>query len=1068
MPTPSYREELISQIPALQLLMAMGWEYLTPVEALALRGGKKSAVVLTGVLEPWLAGHNSITHKGQRYAFSEGNIREALLRLVDIPPGGLLPANEHLYELLTLGISLPQTIGGDARSYSLHYIDWAEPWNNVYHVADEFIVERSRSHLTRRPDIVLFVNGIPLAVIECKRPDLDKGGEKAVVEAISQMLRNQRDDEIPHLFAYSQLLMAVSTNDALYATTGSGKPYWAPWKEHDAQAHETRVQALIDVPLAEEDKSRLYDHRDGAFFIRRDFDARESRLPTAQDRAIASLLDPHRLLELAFQYIVYDAGVKKIARHQQVYAIQATLARVAHLNHQGERSGGVIWHTTGTGKSITMVMLAKALTLHPAVPNPRVVIVTDRVDLDTQIWGTFTKCGKSVQKAGSGRQLIDLIRSGRADVITTVINKFETVAGEKLTDDNINIFVLVDESHRSQYGAIHAKMRQVFRRACYIGFTGTPLTRAEKNTARKFGDFIHKYTMRQAVEDGVVVPLLYEGRMVGLDVDRAALDTWFERVTQSLSDAQKADLKHKLSRAEEISKVDLRIKEIAYDLSMHYAINYQGTGFKAMLATPSKEIALKYLRCLEDFKVVRPALVISPPDTREGHEEVDNFAAPEVEAFWKRMMARYQSEENYNRELVADFARADGVEVLIVVDKLLVGFDEPRCTVLYIDKPLKEHGLLQAIARVNRLFAGKDNGTIIDYRGVLGELSQAIDVYNALEEYDAEDVDGMITDVSAEIERLPQLHSDLWDIFKTVDVQDVEALERFLEPEDRRRHFYEALAAFARSLKIALGTVVFYETASGRQINTYKRDLAFFHHLRVSVRMRYAEAIDYHDYEQKVRKLLDEHVKASAAQPITKMIDIFDQQAFDEEVERLHGDAARADTIAHRLKRTISERMELDPAFYRKFSEMIDETIEAYRQGRLTEAEYLEHMKGALEAVRSGQDSGQPVQLGRYRHASAYYGIIHDILLPHFAGGDEQEAESYLADIAIELERLIDAHKIRDWASNADIQNTMKTDIEDYLYRLKDVDGLPISGAEMDTIIENVIDVARKRDRLFD
>jgi type I restriction enzyme R subunit len=320
----SFREELISQIPALQLLMALGYTYLTPEEALVLRGNSEREVLLTGVLAPWLWEHNTIDYRSQEVAFSEANIQIAIRRLSDEPlANGLLAANERVYELLSLGTSLPQTVGDDTRSYSLHYIDWQHPERNVYHISDEFPVQRAGRHDTRRPDIVLFVNGIPLAVIECKRPDLTVGDKKAVQQGISQMLRNQGRDEIPGLFLYPQLLLGVSVNHALYATTGAGKEYWAAWSEQAVDgAGNSRpvdldpiVAPLINRPLSAEERERLYAWRgpserlsDG---VRTHFEGPGERLPTPQDRARYSLLRPERLLELAYRFIVYDAGTKK-------------------------------------------------------------------------------------------------------------------------------------------------------------------------------------------------------------------------------------------------------------------------------------------------------------------------------------------------------------------------------------------------------------------------------------------------------------------------------------------------------------------------------------------------------------------------------------------------------------------------------------------------------------------------------------------------------------------------------------------------------------------------------------
>lgn len=1065
---PSFREELISQIPALQLLHALGYTYLTPDQALAARGGKLSNVLLDSVLEAQLRELNRIRYKGQEYDFSDANIQEAIRRLKDEPYDGLMHTSEKLYDLLTLGISLPQTIQGDTRSYSLRYIDWKHPANNVFHVSDEFSVERRRSNETRRPDIVLFVNGIPLVVIECKRPDLEKGGEKAVTEAITQMIRNQKEDEIPWLFVFTQVLLAVSKNDALYATTGTAKKFWAVWSEE--RDIEAEVHRHINKPMAPAEKNRLYNHRDQAQAIRRYFDGLEQagdRLPTAQDRTLYSLLRPERLLELAYQFIVYDAGIKKIARYQQYFAVKATIERVQALNIQGKRTGGVIWHTTGSGKSLTMVMLAKALSLHSSIPNSRIILVTDRIDLDDQIWKTFVACGKTVHKAASGPDLVATVQLGKTDIITVIINKFESAVGTGYKDNDPNIFVLVDESHRSQYGSFHSKMRQLFPNACYIGFTGTPLLKAEKSTALKFGDFIHKYPMQQAVGDGAVVPLLYEGRMAELDVNQAQIDQWFERVTRPLTDDQKRDLKQKFSRAEAVSRTEQRIQQIAYDITEHYRANFKHSGFKAQLAADSKETALLYKKYLDEFGDVTSEVVISPPDTREGNTEVDNTASPAIEAFWKRMMERFGNEENYLREIKSSFAKADGVELLIVVDKLLTGFDEPRNTVLYIDKPLKEHSLLQAISRVNRLFEGKEFGYIIDYRGVLGELNAALNTYNALAAFDTEDVAGIIADTSEEVKKLPQYHAALWDVFKEVgNKQDTEALERLLEPEDRRLQFYEALTAFARCLKVALSTVYFYQQTPESQVNHYKADFRFFHNLRISVRQRYAETIDYKDYEQKVRNLMNQHITSSEVKPLTELVNIFDREAFAAELEKVEGAAAKADTIANRVKKTITERMEQDPAAYKRFSELISETIEAYRTGRLNELEYFKQAHEILEQVQQGTDTSIPTRLYHYQHARAFYGVLQGVLGASVGGLEDLAPEELLADMAIEIERLIEARKIRDWVGNPDIHKAMMNDIEDYLYQMKAKYNLSVSVVEMDLVLEQVLEVAKQRDRL--
>ena len=1051
-----YRELISSQLPALHLLTAIGWQYLTPDQTNTLRGNRRDAVILDGVLSDWLRTHNVIQYHGQRVPFSEANLLEALRRLKNIDPTrGLISASMDMYELLTLGTSLDQAINGDKRGFSLQYIDWQHPENNVYHVTDEFTVAVKGSKQTRRPDMVLFVNGIPLAVIECKRSDLDD----PLGQAISQMIRNQGQTEIPHLFTYAQLLVAAQPNEVKYGTTGTTLDYWAMWKE---EIDLTPVSAAINRPLSETAQVALYDWRDEGSKARKHFAALGERRPTEQDRTLYALFRPERLLELAYQFIVYDNSVKKVARYQQYFAIKATLDRVVGINAQGARTGGVIWHTTGSGKSLTMVMLAKALALHPLISTPRVVIVTDRIDLDDQIWRTFTACGKTVARATSGANLVELVRDSKTEIITTIIDKFETAAREKVKDAGVNVFVLVDESHRGQYGQSHARMRQVFERACYIGFTGTPLLKTDKDTATKFGGFIHTYSMRQAVEDQTVVPLLYDGRLVDLQVSHQALDEWFERRTRDLTDEQKRDLKRKMSRNDEIASIDRRLAMVAYDIAEHYKKGYRDTGLKAQLATSSKEVALKYYRLLNEDEGIRCAVVISGPDMREGSQDIDGEKVGAMQDFWKRMMTRYGSEEAYNREIIRSFHESEGFELLIVVDKLLVGFDEPRNTVLYIDKPLKEHGLLQAIARVNRVYPGKDAGIIVDYRGVLGELDEAMKTYSALEGFDSADVDSTIMDVSQVIAELPGLHSALWAIFNDCpNRNDTETMEQFLAPEDIRHAFYEASNAYAKALKIALGVVAFYEMVSDRQIGVYKRDLAAFHNLRTSVRNRYAETIDYSQYEDKIRKLMNEHLQATAVVKLVENLNIFDQEQFAAELERLTGrPVAQADTIASHAKRAIAERAEEDPAFYRKLSQLIDETIQQYKQGRIDEIEYLNQMRQHEETLTSGITDNTPSRLKNSRDARAYFGIVTDSL------ETRSPAAEALADLAIAIEHCIDDERIRDWAGNRDVENQMKARLDDLLYQASHSQGWKLTTAEQDTMLNGIIAVARRRDIL--
>jgi type I restriction enzyme R subunit len=371
---------------------------------------------------------------------------------------------------------------------------------------------------------------------------------------------------------------------------------------------------------------------------------------------------------------------------------------------------------------------------------------------------------------------------------------------------------------------------------------------------------------------------------------------------------------------------------------------------------------------------------------------------------------------------------------------------------------------LQAIARVNRLFEGKEYGYVVDYRGVLGDLNEAMEVYNALEGFDVEDVAGTITDVSAVLDQLPQHFEQLWDVFKTVEnSQDAEAIERFLEPEDRRDHFYDALNTYASSLRVALSSETFYEQQPEDRINRYKQDLKFFHNLRQSVKQRYAETIDYREYEDKVRKLMDTHIRAQEIVQITELVNIFDVEAFDREVARVTGANAKADTILHRLKKTAIERMDEDPAFYRKFSRLIDETIQAYREGRISEAEKFQRASDYLDQVRDGQESTLPAVLRNHRHASAYFGVLKE-----FEGEPllAQLSDEVVANFAVQVEQVIESQKIRDWVTNQDVQNNIRNALEDCLYGFQNEQKISVNGATMDILIDGIVDVAIKRNDL--
>lgn len=1063
-----FDEKTLSQIPALQLLINLGYQYLTPAEALAARGGRAGNVLLEEVLREQLKKLNRIQHKGGAYLFSEENIQSAIQRLKNVKYDGLLKTNEAVYDLLTLGVALEQSIEGDQKSFTLNYVDWHRPANNVYHVAAEFAVERTRSVETCRPDIVLFVNGIPFAVIECKSPKVE------VTQAISQTIRNQRDEYIPRLFTYVQMVLAVNKNEARYATTGTPAKFWSKWKEDVADAE---LAPLLERPLSESVKASLFDLAFAELGVREEIAPYlVGRQVTEQDRSLYALCRPERLLEMAWAFTVFDGGVRKIARYQQVFAIREVLARVKQTDDSGKRRGGIVWHTQGSGKSLTMVMLARALALEPSIRNPRIVLVTDRVDLDKQLGNTFAACGLSPDRAESGRHLVELVSDGKAHIVTSLVHKFDkALAYKKFSDASPDIFVLVDETQRTQLGGYSARMRQMFPNACYIGFTGTPLLTREKSDVAKFGGVIHTYAIDQAVADGAIVPLLYEGRMVELEQNQAAIDIWFERHTQGLTDQQKADLKKKYARAEMLNKAEQVIYMRAFDISEHYRQNWQGTGFKAQLVAPNKAAALRYKAFLDELGAVTSEVIISPPDEREGFDEIDAEESTDaVVAFWQRMMKRYGSEEDYNKSIVNAFKNGDEPEILIVVDKLLTGFDAPRNTVLYLARRLKDHSLLQAIARVNRLYEdesgskAKDFGYIIDYVGVLGELDQALTTYSALEGFEAADLEGALTSIHEETKALPQRHAELWDLFKTVkNRQDEEAFEQHLADEKLRADFYQRMSAYAKTLAIALSSERFITETPEQKLRAYKNDLKRFVNLKAAVKLRYAESVDYRDFEPRIQKLLDTHISASEVVQLNAPVNIFDEAAFQKVVEEQGAGSeknlgAKADMIAHATRRAINERLEQDPAFYEKFSRLIQQAIDGYRAKRLSDLEYLQRVTEIKEAVVSRKGDDLPPALNGDADAAAVYGLLRPFVANHLS--DDEQAQNTAAEAAMAVWDIFRRNRKVGYWDDLDAQRRTMNEIDDYLYdEVKGARGIALSTDEMDEIIEKTMQLARHR-----
>ncbi|RLD40550.1 MAG: restriction endonuclease subunit R [Bacteroidetes bacterium] len=1073
MNTPSFKEDHISQIPALQMLQKMGYQYLSPEEALQLRAGKTTNVLLEDILRKQLKEINSIKVSSSRTSiFTNDNIEKGIHALKDLNMSeGYIHASESAYNLITLGKDLEQSIDGDKKSFTLQYIDWQHQENNVFHVTEEFSVMRSASREHYRPDLVLFVNGIPLSIIECKRPDM----KEPLKQAISQHLRNQQEDGIRNLYVYSQLLLSMATQEASYATNATTEEFWSKWQENfdsnkEEEEHKAKLKALKNSPLSEQQNKKLFSDR--FKYVKQyfaDLDSEEV-LPTVQDEYLYGLCRPQRLLDMVFNYVLFDNGVKKIARYQQFFAIKKSVNRI-HSIEQGRRKGGVIWHTQGSGKSLTMVMLAQAIAMDKTIRNPKIILVTDRTDLDRQITETFRKCGMFVDNATTGQRLVDLLENKTDAVVTTIINKF-VAAMKKIKKplESHDIFVLVDEGHRTQHGTFNIEMQKTLPNACFIALTGTPLFKKDKSTAAKFGGIIDAYTVDQAVNDKAVVPLLYEGRLARQTVNAGPLDTFFGMVSEPLSEYQKADFKKKFSRADQLNSAEQRVYATAWDISKHFRDNWQGrTPFKGQLVCDKKVNAIRYKEFLDEIGIVSSEVLISAIDDREGEDSAYEQSSERENRFWKKMMNEHGNAKAYEKNIINRFKNQRDPEIIIVVDKLLTGFDEPKNTVLYLTRNLRSHKLLQAIARVNRIYPDKEFGYIVDYYGVIDNLDDALLLYSSFEDFDAGDLEGTLINIKEEIDKLPQKYSELWDIFKTVaNKRDAEAYQQLLRDKAIRVVFYDKLAAFAKGLKLALSSMQFHKEVEEKTIDLYKSDLAMFMKLRIAVVERYSDAVDYKQYEGQIQKLIDTHITTEKIETITDLVNIFDKDKFQEEVENTTGKAAKADKIASRTSKHITEKMEEDPAFYKKFSQMLSETIAEYEAHRLSEAHYLSKVQEIMESVLSHTDSDIPEELENKDIAKAFYGLTIESISDKIQDDVLQKVIS--VNTALQIDELIRAAvldndiAVVDWQHKTNISGKLLIDIGDYLIdEVRDKYNINLSFGEMDEIANKCIEVAKLR-----
>ena len=927
----------------------------------------------------------------------------------------------------TYGIALEQDRGEGRKSHTVRFLDFDDPGRNEWIVTRQYRVLGSKKHVV--PDVVAFVNGLPLAVVECKSPTI---GDAWKAEAVKQLRRYQeadtrwKDQGAPRLFEAAQILIGACGERAVYGTVGTPERFFFEWKE--------------PYPLDVKQLGRKL-----------------GRAPTPQDVLLYGLLEPRNLLDVVRNFVVFEVEggrtVRKLARYKQFVTVNEAMRRIRSARTPGAR-GGIVWHTQGSGKSLTMLWLALKLRRDESQRQPAIVIVTDRTKLDRQIAGVFTACGfPNPERAASVRSLRRILEHPTGRTVITTIQKFQELAGaggiggtvgatkrttaHPTLSEAANVFVLVDEAHRTQYRSLAANMRRALPNACFLGFTGTPIDKQDRSTLRTFGPYIDTYTIEQAVRDGATVPIFYESRLPELRIIGQTIDRVFDRVFAERSDEERAAIRRRYATEQAIAGAPRRIEAICLDLIDHFTRFIAPNRFKAQVVAASRHDAVTFKETLDRLNAPESAVIMSA-----GHNDEERLAR------WHR------GREQQDRLIGRFRDRDDPLSILVVCDMLLTGFDAPVEQVMYLDAPLREHGLLQAIARVNRpCGAEKTYGLVVDYRGVSTRLQEALAVFSTT------DVRGALTPNMDELPRLESRHAaamrfflpragdrpaigrpatdrsaanrpstDLSAIDRPVtdqpvtdqpaidrsaadwsvtgppvtdrpgadqpatdrrpaaDTNDLDACVRLLEPEDVRAGFDLAFRRFSRSMDMLL---------PDPRALAYRGDLQWLGKIRGAARARYRdERLDLSGCGEKVRTLIAGAVAADGIEILVREVRLFSPE-FEEKIDALGTDDAKASEMEHAIRHEINVRVEENPAFYQSLREKLEAIIEERRLERLDAARQLSLLDGLREEMQGERTLAQGVGLGA--RGFAIYGLL-ERRLPERQRREPQRLEGYLAE----------------------------------------------------------------------
>lgn len=981
--------------PALDQLIQLGWQYL-PGATLSAERTYPSDVILIGRLEkalrklnPWI---------------SEENLKRVMREITHPNHAALMEYNQSIYNMLVNYLSVEQDLGKGRRGQTVKIIDFDTPANNEFLCTSQFKIDGVNQKII--PDIICFVNGLPLAVIECKSPYI----ADAVAEGVNQLRRYanlrypEEDEGAQRLFWYNQLMISTCRDQAKVGTISSSASHYSDWK--DAYPYsDAELQLLLMQPTASVESSPphvLSDMSSPVYFA-----AEQQVEITAQQRLLMGMFNKAGFLDLMRNFILFEPVdgriIKKVARYQQYRAVNKVIERLKSGKDRKEKSG-VVWHTQGSGKSLTMVMLAVKMRRDPELKQYKLVFITDRTQLDSQLSATFRAAqSETIYNAGSVAELKTLLRRDSSDIVTAMVQKFQEAEAEGDFSDlnpSDKIIVLADEAHRTQFGNLAATINAALANAPKIGFTGTPLLKTQKMD-QAFGDYIDKYKINEAVEDGATVRIIYEGRQVQTELVGRSLDALFDEYFSDYTEVEKAAIKRKYGVERAVREAPARIRWVCIDLLKHYREHIEPNGFKAMIVVGSRYAATLFKKALDELGAPPSEVIIS------GTHNDDPIYTP-------------YTNEAHQKQVISHFTKPlgtgegqDSVAFLIVKDMLLTGFDAPIAQVMYIDRSLKDHTLMQAIARVNRNYKGKQAGFVVDYHGLSDHL------HDALEQFSSDDVAGTYHSLKDEIPRLKATHTRVAAVFSELKAADIDDYVLYLKEEDVRQQFELAFKRFAKQMDVVLPDAAALP---------YISDLKLWGKVQNAARNRYRDpGLNIEDAGAKVRALVEEHIVSTGVDPKIPPIDLMAAN-FKEVVDQIKSPESRASEIESAIKNHITVNLDEDPEYYKSLSLRLQEIIEKYNGKWDQQVELLLQFCHNIETERMQT----AMDLGLTDTELAFYHILMAEVARH--QGDEIISEAQHEEVKATSQHLVavfdEATQIVDFFAKPDEIRRMKREIK--------------------------------------